>query len=86
MSTADATLTGSMATFQQQGLAVLKETQDYAVRLTEIAAEHPLFGALRVAPPATELIDSSFGFALQALELQRELVGRIAAVAAPAAE
>ncbi len=53
MSTADATLTGSMATFQQQGLAVLKETQDYAVRLTEIAAEHPLFGTGSRASPAT---------------------------------
>jgi hypothetical protein len=81
MSATDSSVTLSYAAFQQQGLALLKETQDYAVRVAELALEHPLVRASRSAPAATELIDGTFGVAAQAIELQREFVSRLAGVA-----
>jgi hypothetical protein len=77
----DSSLTLSYAALQQQGLALLKETQDYAVKVSELALEHPLLRAARSVPSATELIDGTFGVAMQAIELQRDFVTRLAGIA-----
>jgi hypothetical protein len=80
-STTDSSLTISYAALQQQGLALLKETQAYTVRVAELALEHPFVRAARGFPSTTELIDGTFGVATQALELQRDFVTRLAGVA-----
>ncbi len=81
MSATDSSLTLSYAAFQQQGLALMKETQEYAVKVAELALEHPLVRAARSVPSATELIDGTFSVAAQAIELQRDFVTRLAGVA-----
>ncbi len=80
-SATDSSLTISYAALQQQGLALLKETQEYTVRVAELALEHPAVRAARSLPSANELIDGTFGVATQALELQRDFVTRLAGVA-----
>lgn len=80
-STSDTTFTLSYAALQQQGLTALKETQNYAVRVAELAAENPFLRAAQGIPSPTELIDGTFAVAQQALELQREFVGRLVATA-----
>ena len=82
MSTTDSSFTLSYAALQQQGLALLKETQDYAVRVAELAMEHPLVRITRSTPTTGEFIDGTFGVVSQALELQREFVTRLTGVAA----
>ena len=77
----DSSLTISYAALQQQGLALLKETQAYTIRVAELALEHPFVRAARGFPSANELIDGTFGVAAQALELQRDFVTRLAGVA-----
>ena len=41
MSASDTSFTLSYAALQQQGIAAIKETQDYAVRVAELAADTP---------------------------------------------
>lgn len=84
MSSSDTSFALSLAAFQQQSLAGLKETQEYALRVAELAGEHPFVRAARGVPSAAELIDSSFAVATQALELQREFLGRLAEGSKPA--
>jgi hypothetical protein len=82
MSISDTSFAVRLAALQQQGLAALKETQEYALRVAELAADHPLARAARTVPATAEVVDSSLGVAIQALELQREFLGRLAASAA----
>jgi hypothetical protein len=82
----DTTFTLSFAALQQQSLEALKETQDYAVRVAELAADHPFVRTARGIPSPAELIDGSFGVAMQALELQREFLGKLVGAATPAAD
>jgi hypothetical protein len=79
--TTDSSVTLSYAAFQQQGLALLKESQDYAVRVAELTLEHPLVRMARSTPATGELIDGMVGVATQAVELQRDFVTRLAGVA-----
>ncbi|MGZ4333071.1 MAG: hypothetical protein ACXVZN_11000 [Gaiellaceae bacterium] len=81
-SSADSSVTLSYAAFQQQGLELLKESQDYAVRVVELAIEHPLIRMARSTPATGELIDGMFGVATQAVELQRDFATRLASLAA----
>lgn len=81
MSATDSSLTLSYAAFQQQGLAFLKDSQEYAVKVVELALEHPFVRAARSLPTTSELIDGTFGVATQALELQRDFVTRLAGLA-----
>ena len=81
MSASDTSFTLSYAALQQQGIAAIKETQDYAVRVAELAADNPFVLAAQGVPTASELIDSTFAIVQQTLELQRELVGKLAATA-----
>jgi hypothetical protein len=81
MSSTDSSFTLSYAALQQQGLAFLKETQDYTVRVAELALEHPLARMARSTPATGELIDGMFGVATQAVELQRDFLSRLAGVA-----
>ncbi len=76
-SSSDTTFTLSFAALQQQSLEALKETQDYAVRVAELAADHPFVRTARGIPSPAELIDGSFGVAVQALELQRTFLTRL---------
>lgn len=82
MSSTDTSFTLSYAALQQQSLALLKETQDYTVRVAELALEHPLVRIAKSAPATGELIDGMFGVAAQTVELQRDFVTRLAGVAA----
>ena len=82
MSSTDSSFTLSYAALQQQGLALLKETQDYTVRVAELALEHPFVRLAKSAPATGELVDGMFGVAAQAVELQRDFVTRLAGVAA----
>jgi hypothetical protein len=79
-SATDSSFTISYAALQQQGLALMKESQEYTVRVAELALEHPFVRATRSLPSASELIDGSFSVATQALELQRDFVTRLAGV------
>jgi hypothetical protein len=79
-SSTDSSVTLSYAAFQQQGLELLKESQDYAVRVAELALEHPLVRMARSTPATGELIDGMFGVATQAVELQRDFVTRLAGI------
>jgi hypothetical protein len=84
MSATDSSFTLSYAALQQQGLALLKETQEYTIKVAELALEHPFVRAARSLPTTTELIEGSFGVATQALELQRDFVTRLAGVGSSA--
>ena len=82
MSATDNNFTLSYAAFQQQGLALLKDMQDYTVRVAELAAEHPFVRAAGSLPTTSELIDGSFGVVAQTVELQRDFATRLASVTA----
>jgi hypothetical protein len=80
MSATDNSFTLSTAAFQQQALALLKDMQDYGVRVTELAVDHPFIRAARSVPSTHELIDGSFGVVAQTVELQRDFASRLAGV------
>ena len=82
-STTESTFSLSLAGAQQQALAALKETQDYTLRVTEVLVDAPLLRASQAIPSAAELIDAGFATASQALDLQREFVGKFAEKLAP---
>ena len=78
MSATDNSFTLSTAAFQQQGLALLKDMQDYWVRVAELTNDHPFIRAARSLPSTHELVDGSFGVIAQAVELQRDFANRLA--------
>jgi hypothetical protein len=72
--------------FQQEGLAAIKETQDASLKamnsfreLTKEMTEKPgTVPAFENIPTPTQLVELSFGFASQILELRKAFTLRIA--------
>ncbi|MFZ0033030.1 MAG: hypothetical protein WBE79_05485 [Candidatus Cybelea sp.] len=75
-----------MTKFQQEGLAAIKETQDASLKamnsfseLTKQMSERPgSVPAFENIPSPTQLVELSFGFASQMLELRKAFTMRVA--------
>jgi hypothetical protein len=75
-----------MTKFQQEGLAAIKETQDASLKamnsfreLTKEMSEKPgTVPSFENIPSPTQLVELSFGFASQILELRKAFTMRVA--------
>jgi hypothetical protein len=80
MSSTESTFTRAYDALTKQSLSALKETQDYTVRVAELASDNPLARAIQTIPAPAALIDGTFAAAQQALDLQRDFVARLSSV------